>query len=407
MGLSEGTLRSLEWATGSLASDVLVRMEADLSWFSALTADQRSAIGLIAQSGVRGFVHWCREYASRETGDFPPLRPADLFGTAPRRLTRAISLQQTVALVRMAIETCEVRLEALMTADETREARELLLRYAREVAFAAADVYARAAESRGAWDARLETLVVDAIVRGDDPDDLASQASALSWDAGMVTTVIVADAARDDPSPGALRRVARQHDAEIIAARHGATLICVVGGPSDPLPLATGLLPLVGPGPVVVGPSGPGLPMAGRSVRAALSGMVAAIAWPHAPRPVLASWLLPERVLAGDDTARRALIDMVHEPLLDAGPDLAVTVSAYVANGGALEATARELFVHPNTVRYRLARVADLTGLHATDPRERWTLQVGLAVGRLTDQSNASGVARSSTGPTTRVVRSA
>ncbi|WP_340294585.1 PucR family transcriptional regulator, partial [Aquipuribacter hungaricus] len=106
-------------------------------------------------------------------------------------------------------------------------------------------------------------------------------------------------------------------------------------------------------------------------------------AWPAAPRPVLASALLPERVLAGDVTARRALVDMVHTPLVEAGKDLVDTLQAYLDTGGALEATARVLFVHANTVRYRLNRVEQVTGLLATDPRERWTLQLGLALGRL------------------------
>jgi DNA-binding PucR family transcriptional regulator len=39
--------------------------------------------------------------------------------------------------------------------------------------------------------------------------------------------------------------------------------------------------------------------------------------------------------------------------------------------------------VHPNTVRYRLRRAADLTGLSATDARGAWTLQVALALSRL------------------------
>ena len=94
---------------------------------------------------------------------------------------------------------------------------------------------------------------------------------------------------------------------------------------------------------------------------------------------------LPERVLAGDVTARRALVDVVHTPLVAAGRDLVDTLQAYLDTGGALEATARLLFVHANTVRYRLNRVEQVTGLLATDPRERWTLQLGLAVGRLAE----------------------
>ena len=61
--------------------------------------------------------------------------------------------------------------------------REAVLRYSREIAFAAAEVYAQAAEARGAWDARLEALVVDALLRGEADDSLRSRAAALGWGA--------------------------------------------------------------------------------------------------------------------------------------------------------------------------------------------------------------------------------
>jgi DNA-binding PucR family transcriptional regulator len=38
--------------------------------------------------------------------------------------------------------------------------------------------------------------------------------------------------------------------------------------------------------------------------------------------------------------------------------------------------------VHPNTVRYRLRQVADLTGLSPTEPREAFTLEIALVLGR-------------------------
>jgi DNA-binding PucR family transcriptional regulator len=50
-----------------------------------------------------------------------------------------------------------------------------------------------------------------------------------------------------------------------------------------------------------------------------------------------------------------------------------------------LEAAARMLFVHPNTVRYRLRRVTDVTGLVPTDARSAFVLQTALALGRLQD----------------------
>jgi len=109
----------------------------------------------------------------------------------------------------------------------------------------------------------------------------------------------------------------------------------------------------------------------------------AAAAWPGAPRPVSATALLPERALAGDAEARAELIADVYQPLAQAGDVLLGTLTAFLDSGGALEATARELFVHANTVRYRLRRIADITGQSATDSRGSFTLRLALALGRL------------------------
>ena len=136
---------------------------------------------------------------------------------------------------------------------------------------------------------------------------------------------------------------------------------------------------------MVVGPAGPHLFAAGRSARAALSGLAAARGWPGAPRPVLADDLLPERVLTGDGPARRALVDRVHRPLDAAGGSLLQTVSTYLEAGGSLEASARVLFVHPNTIRYRLRRAIDVCGYDVTTPRDAHLVRVALTLGRLGD----------------------
>jgi DNA-binding PucR family transcriptional regulator len=68
---------------------------------------------------------------------------------------------------------------------------------------------------------------------------------------------------------------------------------------------------------------------------------------------------------------------------MSGGTALLDTVMTYLEQGNSLEATARLLFVHPNTVRYRLRRVAEVTGWDPLDPREAYVLQQALAVGRL------------------------
>jgi DNA-binding PucR family transcriptional regulator len=165
---------------------------------------------------------------------------------------------------------------------------------------------------------------------------------------------------------------------------HGRRLLTLVGGVDDALEAAGDLAPLFGEGPLVVGPVVPHLFAAGRSARAALSGYAAAPAWPAAPRPVRADDLLAERALLGDHPARSALLQRIYAPLRDSsGGHLLSTAAAYLDGGQGLEGTARALFVHPNTVRYRLAGIARTVGYDLADPHDAQTVRLALAFGRL------------------------
>ncbi|MBA2415580.1 MAG: helix-turn-helix domain-containing protein [Geodermatophilaceae bacterium] len=359
-------------------------MDELLPWFRSMPADQRSWVTLVAHAGISSLVEWLRSPA----GSRPQLT-GPVFGAAPRELARSVSLKQTVDLVRATIDVVEERAHTLAAPGEEQALREGVLRFSREIAFAAAQVYATLAENRGAWDARLEALVVDALLRGDSDETLPSRAAALGWAALRPVTVVVgrAAASHTDDIHRALQRVARLHHAEVLAGVHGDLLIVVLGGVSDAQTLTRPLLAEFGPGPVVLGPTVDGLGVAGRSARAAMSGLRACAAWPQAPRPVHADDLLPERALAGDDDARAALVGQVYQALADGGPALLQTVETYVGSGGTLEGSARALFVHPNTVRYRLRRAADVCGQAPTDPRGAFTIRVALAYGHLADSA--------------------
>jgi hypothetical protein len=372
------TIERLQRAMSSLGTDAIAAMDRRLPWFRAMPAENRSWIGLVAQAGIAAFMDWVRhpEWGRRAVA-------GEVFGTAPRELARAVSLQQAVEMVRITIDVVEARVDELAAPGGEAELREAVLRYTREVAFAAARVYARTAEARGAWDARLEALVVDSLVRGDAGDGLKSWASALNWSSSPVA--VIAGTADGEPEGliDELRVIARRARLDLLAGVQGSTLVVVLGGTADPLPATHQFAGRFGPGPLVVGPVTADLTSATRSAAAALAGLRAAPAWPDAPRPVSASDLLPERALDGDATARAELIEDVYEPLLSGGSALVETVITYLEQGFSLEATARLLFVHPNTVRYRLRRVTDLTGLSPARGRSGFTLWVAIVVGRL------------------------
>ncbi len=66
------------------------------------------------------------------------------------------------------------------------------------------------------------------------------------------------------------------------------------------------------------------------------------------------------------------------------GADLVTTLRAYVECGGHAAATADRLFLHRNSVGYRLQRIQELAGIDARDRSARLVLLVAFA---LTDPS--------------------
>ncbi|KJE24622.1 PucR C-terminal helix-turn-helix domain [Frankia torreyi] len=422
----EDVVRRVERSSGMLASRAAARMSEVLPWFPAMSASHRAGIQLVVQAGISSFVEWCRrpEHA-RQLSE-------DVFRVAPRELVRAVTFRRLVDLVRVAVEAIEAEVPNMAGPEDELRLLADVLRYSRDIAFAGAVVYARAAEERGAWDARLEALVVDHVVRGEVDRALPSRAAAVGWRNPPAVTVIVGGAEGNAPEAvvDEVHRLARAAQLEVLAGVHHNRLVMVVGGrfatsdstgrpdgmatataagdnataggptgagtPSGPAPgrqpgtavhtaldAARALLPACGPGPVVVGPVVADLTGAPRAARVALAATDVVAAWPAAPRPVQARALLPELALAGDADARRALVEEVYLPLRDAGTPLLETAGAYLDFGSSLEATARALYLHTNTVRYRLRKAAEVCGLDPADHRERFILHVALVLGRL------------------------
>jgi hypothetical protein len=377
--LQDETIRRIEQATGKLATQSVARMDEQLPWFRELPADQRSWVTLVAQAGLQSYVDWLRspDDVLRLTGE--------VFAAAPQAMARAVTLQQTVELVRETIAVAELQLPLLACAGDEDTVTEELLRFSREIAFASARVYAQAAESRGSWDDRLEALVIDSLVRGTEVGDpLPSQLAALGWrSTGPICAVVGTPAADERDALAETHALVRRLGLDAMAGVHGNRLVVVFGGVADPLAAAQQLVSVFGDGPIVTSPVAADVSAASAVTRAALSGLRAVAAWPAAPRPVDADALLPERALAGDGDARDALIETVYRPLAAAGEVLLDTVSTFLETGGALEATARALFVHANTVRYRLRRVAEICGQAPGDPRGAFALRLALTLGRL------------------------
>jgi DNA-binding PucR family transcriptional regulator len=398
----ESLLRGLKQLSGRLSTEAVNAMQERLPFFAELEASQRASLALVVQTAVVNFVEWMADPGSNVN------YTARAFELMPQDLTRQIALRHSVDMLRVTMEFFEEVVPLVARSEEQLTAMTVgILKYSRDLAFSAATAYADAAEARGNWDIRMEASVVDAVVRGDTGPELLSRAAALNWDTTAPATVMVGT-----PPPGReghasqdVRDIAARHGRAALTDVHGTYLVAIVSGQLNQTEKVYGaLLDAFSDGPVVIGPTAPMLTAAYHSASEAISGMNAVTGWRGAPRPVLARELLPERALMGDASAVAALHTDVMRPLGDAGPTLTETLDAYLDCGGAIEACARKLFVHPNTVRYRLRRIADFTGRDPTLPRDAYVLRVAATVCHLTNQAQQSSAASNIVTPVTRPI---
>jgi len=167
--LPEAAQRRLKQYSGRLATEAVQAMTDRLPFFGELEASQRASVQLVVQTAVVNFAEWLRNPHS-DVG-----YTAEAFALVPQDLTRRIALRQTVDMVRVTMEYFEEVVPMLARNEEQLTALTVgILRYSRDLAFAAASSYADAAEARGSWDSRMEASVVDAVVRGDTGPELLS-----------------------------------------------------------------------------------------------------------------------------------------------------------------------------------------------------------------------------------------
>ncbi|WP_077088920.1 PucR family transcriptional regulator [Mycobacterium rhizamassiliense] len=408
----DSVLRRVKQYSGRLATEAVSAMQERLPFFADLEASQRASVALVVQTAVVNFVEWMQDPHSNV------IYTAQAFELVPQDLRQHISLRHTVDMVRVTMDFFEEVVPLLARSEEQLTALTVgILKYSRDLAFANASAYADAAEARGTWDSRMEASVVDAVVRGDTGPELLSRAAALNWDTTAPATVLVGIPAPGDGSNGQdgsgrasqhVRDIATHHGRAALTDVHGTWLVAIVSGQVSPTEKFLGdLLAAFSNGPVVIGPTAPMLTAAYHSASEAISGMNAVAGWHGAPRPVLARELLPERALMGDASAIVALHTDVMGPLAEAGPTLVETLDAFLDSGGAIEACARKLFVHPNTVRYRLKRITDFTGRDPTQPRDAYILRVAATVGQLDYPTHAFGGVNNAPPPVPLPVRGA
>ena len=90
--------------------------------------------------------------------------------------------------------------------------------------------------------------------------------------------------------------------------------------------------------------------------------------------------LLSELARSPDLASFEELVRPLVERDRERRSDLVSTLRAYFASGGNASEAADQMFLHRNSMLYRLSRIQELTGLDLKDPDASLALRLGLLV---------------------------
>jgi sugar diacid utilization regulator len=235
---------------------------------------------------------------------------------------------------------------------------------------------------------RMRRDLVDELLGGADEDSALSSAVALGYDLQRPHRVVVVEGrgrTRDaDVFFQAVRAAAREERAGTLLVARGSQVVLLADSEVDWEKLRAALLRELGGGRVRIGVGEvcervPDFPRSYRQARLALS------------LPAAAEW--GDRAVRFDDLGVYRLFSALEDldeverfvrhwigSLIDydaaRGADLVRTLTLYLAHGGGYEVTAEALIVHRNTLKYRLQRIRQISGLDLGDPETTFNLQL-------------------------------
>jgi hypothetical protein len=280
-----------------------------------------------------------------------------------------------------------------------------------ELVFAYIDELSAASVSGHADELALEGLIrqrhlerlAHGLVTGADETVLMGAAQAARWSPPPRLVAVIVDEVAVEPVLARVDRRTLQPLEDVPGLQPGDAVLLVAepadraGGSGIQTALVRALAAVDAAGSadgaqpwLVQGPSRPWLEVRGsfdRALRARREGLGRpATGQPLPPehRVVSTEELLPELVVSADPQALADLRKRVLAPLSELRPAqserLVQTLRSWLLHRGRREDVAAELFVHPQTVRYRMGQLRDIFGAALDDPRSVLELTIALTM---------------------------
>lgn len=238
----------------------------------------------------------------------------------------------------------------------------------------------------------LRRDLVDDLLAGTDDDGAYARAEALGYDLRRPHHVAVIHAGRSSDNSGlaAAGRAAAKLHLDHLLGRRGSLVVLLVQGHPDPSALHREISRQLGHSSIAIGigsrcevPSN--FPQSFLQARRALNVRLnSANPQGASDYDELGFYHLVDAahsVGAADGYARRWLATLIEYDATK-NSDLVLTLSHYLECGGNYDETAASLHIHRSTLRYRLGRIADLTGFDLRDIDTRFNLHAATRVWR-------------------------
>lgn len=271
-----------------------------------------------------------------------------------------------------------------LTAEQLARFAELVFAYIDQLSAASVAGHSDELATSGRVRERYLERLANQLLSGGPQHDMVAAAERADWTPPRTLTAVVVPDARVRGALTALDpRTLRSTEEVPGLATSGELVVLLVPdaeGRSRPA-----LMRSLREAEAVVGPARPWDEVAGsyaRALRAVQLGLVS-----DGSDPLDTETRLSDLVLRADESALRDLRARALEPLADlsegAREKLTETLRSWLLHQGRREAVAAELFVHPQTVRYRMGQLRELYGKRLEDPRTvlELTLALGVAHG--------------------------
>ncbi len=272
-------------------------------------------------------------------------------------------------------ELAETAVEAGVGADMLASFAELVFAYIDELSAASVAGHADELETTGRVRQRYLDRLALGLLRGDPADVLIAAAERADWQPPKTLTAVVLANPQVRPVLGLLDPRTLSAVGEPVSLPEGLSVLLVpdAGG------RARGrLLRTVNRRGAIAGPARPWL-----AVEASYERAIRALPLHSGDATYDTEDHLADLILAADPEAVTDLRDRVLEPLASLRPatrqKLAETLRAWLLYQGRRDDIAAALFVHPQTVRYRMGQLRELYGDRLDDPATIRDLTLALA----------------------------